>query len=211
MPSPFQSEAVGDIFGALAKAQKTIQNPAKNAKNSHFKNTYTTLDEGLNVVREALSAVDICVFQRTYLTDNLLMLETVLGHISNQWLSSHYPVIAVPYKPQDGLAALTYARRGALFAAVGIAGEDDDGNTANKATTINTSASEKNAKESEAILHAMTESLHACQSDEDLAVWAVSNKGNKAKMTLADQAFIVREYKDVQKRITAAETGENNG
>ena len=61
MPSPFQSDVVGDIFGALAKAQKTIQNPAKNAKNSHFKNTYTTLDEGLNVVRDALSAVDICV------------------------------------------------------------------------------------------------------------------------------------------------------
>lgn len=119
MAHPFQSETVGTIFKALAAAQKEIQNPAKNAKNTHFKSTYTTLDEGLNVTREALSAVEIAVFQRTYMTDSLLMLETVLGHASGEWLCSHYPVITVPYKPQDGLSALTYARRGALFAAVG--------------------------------------------------------------------------------------------
>lgn len=208
MPSPFQSEVVGDIFGALAKAQKTIQNPAKNAKNSHFKNTYTTLDEGLNVVRDALSAVDICVFQRTYLTDTLLMLETVLGHVSGQWLASHYPVIAVPYKPQDGLAALTYARRGALFAAVGIAGEDDDGNTANKVTTISTG---KDNSESSALLATMTEDLHKCKTSDDLAIWTVSNKPNKVKLTLTDQATIVREYKLIEKHINDSAKGDNNG
>ena len=132
MAHPFQSESVGAIFTALAKAQAAIQNPTKNATNPHFKSKYATLDEGLNVVREALSEVGICVFQRTYIVDNMVILETVLGHSSGEWLSSNYPVIAFPYKPQDGLSSLTYARRGALFAAVGIAGEDDDGNTSNK-------------------------------------------------------------------------------
>jgi hypothetical protein len=208
MSSPFQSETVGSVFGALAEAQKTIQNPTKNAKNSHFKNTYTTLDEGLNVVREALSAVGICVFQRTYLTDTLLMMETVLGHASGEWLASHYPVIAVPYKPQDGLAALTYARRGALFAAVGIAGEDDDGNTANKATIISTG---KDDVESTKLLAVMMEDLRKCKSSDDLTIWTVSNKPNKNKLTLSDQAVIVREYKAVEKYINDVATGEDNG
>jgi hypothetical protein len=208
MPSPFQSETVGAVFGALSEAQKTIQNPTKNAKNSHFKNTYTTLDEGLNVVREALSAVGICVFQRTYLTDTLLMLETVLGHSSGEWLASHYPVIAVPYKPQDGLAALTYARRGALFAAVGIAGEDDDGNTANKVTTITTG---KDDAESTKLLAAMMEDLRKCKTPDDLAIWTVSNKPNKGKLNLTDQALIVREYKAIEKYINDSAKGDNNG
>lgn len=211
MGSPFQSETVGAIFKALAEAQEQIQNPTKNAKNSHFKNTYTTLDQGLNVVRETLSAVGICVFQRTYLTDTLLMLETVLGHTSGEWLGSHYPVIAVPYKPQDGLSALTYARRGALFAAVGIAGEDDDGNAANKVTVIDTGVADKAIKESKDNLQPMLAELQKCQTDEDLAVWTAVNKPKKSKLTLTDQATIVREYKNVQERVATQTTGAANG
>lgn len=207
MTHPFQSESVGTIFTALAKAQAEIQNPTKNAKNSHFKSTYTTLDEVLNVTREALSAVGICIFQRTYMTDTLLMLETVLGHSSGEQLSSHYPVIAVPYKPQDGLSALTYARRGALCAAVGIAGEDDDGNHVNKVTTITTPKSEKDTKASSELLESMTAGLQSCQTEEELTVWTLSNKGNKSNLTLSDQAIITRTYKDVLERVKE----QNNG
>lgn len=207
MAHPFQSETVGTIFKALSEAQKEIQNPVKNAKNPHFKSSYTTLDEGLNVIREALSAVEICVFQRTYMTDSLLMLETILGHASGEWLASHYPVITVPYKPQDGLSALTYARRGALFASVGIAGEDDDGNTANKVTTITTTKAEVSSKESAQLLSTMTEGLEACQTEEELTVWTLSNKANKASLMLSDQALITRTYKQVQDRIKE----NNNG
>lgn len=207
MAHPFQSETVGTIFKALAAAQKEIQNPVKNAKNPHFKSTYTTLDEGLNVIREALSAVEIAIFQRTYITDSLLMLETVLGHASGEWLCSHYPVIAVPYKPQDGLSALTYARRGALFAAVGIAGEDDDGNTANKVTVINTKTANIDAEASSALLETMLASLTACQTEEELTVWTLSNKASKANLTLADQAIITRTYKQVMADIKE----KNNG
>lgn len=207
MAHPFQSETVGTIFKALAAAQKEIQNPIKNAKNPHFKSTYTTLDEGLNVIREALSAVEIAVFQRTYMTDSLLMLETVLGHASGEWLCSHYPVITVPYKPQDGLSALTYARRGALFAAVGIAGEDDDGNAANKATVINTKTAPIDPNASSALLAEMIDGLGKCQTEEELTVWTLSNKAGKANLTLADQAIITRTYKQVMESIKE----KNNG
>ena len=207
MAHPFQSESVGTIFKALSAAQKEIQNPIKNAKNSHYKSTYATLDEGLNVIREALSAVEIAVFQRTYMTDSLLMLETVLGHASGEWLCSHYPVITVPYKPQDGLSALTYARRGALFAAVGIAGEDDDGNAANKATVINIKTPQVDPSKSSELLAEMIASLEKCQNEEELTVWTLSNKSGKANLTLADQAIITRTYKQVMESIKENSNG----
>ena len=209
MDSQFRSETLGAIFKALADAQREIQNPVKNARNPHFKNTYTTLDEGLNVVREALSAVGICVFQRTYLTDNILMLETVLGHTSGEWLSSQYPVISVPYKPQDGLSALTYARRGALFAAVGIAGEDDDGNAANKATTIEPKNNKKIEDESILLLSKMEESLNTCQTVADCEKWRDDNVKDKQKLTILDQAKITRLFKEMQAKIKEKE--QSNG
>lgn len=203
MAHPFQSESVGGIFTALAKAQAEIQNPSKNATNPHFKSKYSTLDEGLNVVREALSAVGICVFQRTYIVDSVVILETVLGHSSGEWLSSNYPVIAMPYKPQDGLSSLTYARRGALFAAVGIAGEDDDGNTANKAGLIaKPQQGAVTEEESSKILAQMIEELSKCNTADALTLWSAANKSNKNKLVLSDQALIVREYKLTQDRIS---------
>ena len=204
MSHPYQTDTVGLIYKALAEAQREIQNPVKNARNPHFKSTYTTLDEVLNVCREALSQVGIGIFQRTYMADGILMLETVLGHSSGEQLASHYPVISVPFKPQDGLSALTYARRGALCAAVGIAGEDDDGNAAQKATVINTKKPEPPAAEpqnSSKLLDEMTSGLEDCNTESELAVWTLANKANKRNLTLADQAVITKFYKQVQDRI----------
>lgn len=195
MSHPLQSDTVGLIQKALAEAQAQIQNPSKNALNNHFKSKYTTLDEVLNVAREALSSVGISIFQRTYMVDNLVMVETVLGHPSGEQIRSQYPVAIAPFKPQDGQLALTYARRGSLCALVGIAGEDDDGNHANKTTLIATAKSEVDAKASSALLEEMTKGIQECQTEDDLTVWTLSNKGNKSKLTLSDQALITREYK----------------
>jgi len=207
MTHPFQSDTVGAIQKALAEAQAKIQNPTKNATNSHFKSKYTTLDEVLNVAREALSSVGISICQRTYMIENLVMVETVLGHGSGEQLCSHYPVIMLPFKPQDGQLSLTYARRGALCAMVGIAGEDDDGNHANKVTTITTPKAEKDTKASSELLESMTAGLQSCQNEEELTVWTLSNKGNKSNLTLSDQAIITRTYKDVLERVKE----QNNG
>jgi hypothetical protein len=57
----------------------------------------------------------------------LVNLTTVLAHASGEWIASDWPVcpIAETANPQRMGAALTYARRYALFTLVGIAGEDD--------------------------------------------------------------------------------------
>ena len=57
----------------------------------------------------------------------LIRLTTVLAHSSGEWVSSDWPVCPVgeTAAPHKMGAALTYARRYALFTLVGIAGEDD--------------------------------------------------------------------------------------
>ena len=57
----------------------------------------------------------------------LVNLTTVLAHSSGEWIASDWPVCAIAdtATPHRMGAALTYARRYALFTLVGIAGDDD--------------------------------------------------------------------------------------
>jgi hypothetical protein len=89
----------------------------------------TKSKSGLDIARKALGKHEIATVQTTSIDSavGLIRLTTVLAHSSGEWLSSDGPVCpvsetAVPHKMG---AALTYARRYALFTMVGIAGEDD--------------------------------------------------------------------------------------
>lgn len=201
-----QSEAVNEIFAALARAQAIIQNPEKNARNPHFKSRYTTLDVGLIAVREAMAAHGIAIFQRTYMNDRLLMVQTVLGHSSGQWLSSEYPVIMYPAKPQEAMAALTYSRRASLFAAAGVAGEEDDGNSVAR-IEISAPEAKKSVGESLAIRNAMLSDLDECLSMKELAEWSAKHGVNKSKMTDDDVAFVTAEFDKRQKMLKGANNG----
>ena len=128
------SEKIDAIATALAKAQGEITNPSKDSENPHFRSKYADLASGLNAVKSALSANGIAVLQQTYMDGEILMLKTMLVH-AGQWFASDYPVLKFPAKHQEAGSALTYARRYALFALVGIAGDDDDGNEASKSDT----------------------------------------------------------------------------
>jgi hypothetical protein len=128
------SENIEAIAAALAKAQGEIKNPSKDSENPHFKSKYSDLASGVNAIKVALSANAIAVVQSTYMDGEILMLKTMLVH-AGQWFASDYPVLRFPCKHQEAGSALTYARRYSLFALVGIAGDDDDGNEASKSET----------------------------------------------------------------------------
>ena len=80
-------------------------------------------------MRKALGGHEIATVQATAIDNEagLIRLTTTLAHSSGEWLSSEWPVcpLAETTTPRRMGAALTYARRYALFALVGIAGEDD--------------------------------------------------------------------------------------
>ena len=132
------SETIGAIAAALAKAQAELTNPEKSLtatiRASHPRDRdqtfrYAALSSGLDIVRKTLGGHEIATVQTTAIDNEagLIRLTTTLAHASGEWLSSEWPVcpIAETAAPRRMGAALTYARRYALFTLVGIAGEDD--------------------------------------------------------------------------------------
>lgn len=132
------SERIGAIAAALAKAQSELINPEKTLTatiHSPFPREgsrtfrYASLASGLDIVRKTLSQQEIATIQttRSEQATGQIYLTTLLAHSSGEWISSDLPVCAAKdlEAPHRMGAALTYARRYALFALVGIAGEDD--------------------------------------------------------------------------------------
>jgi ERF superfamily len=132
------SETIGAIASALAKAQSELTNPEKSLVatiRSPFPREgdrtfrYASLSSGLDIVRKILGKHEIATVQTTSIDNDarLIRLTTVLAHSSGEWVSSDWPVCPVgeTAAPHKMGAALTYARRYALFTLVGIAGEDD--------------------------------------------------------------------------------------
>lgn len=132
------SESIGAIAAALAKAQAELSNPEKSLvgiiapSSPHDPGRafrYATLSSGLDIARKSLGRHAIAILQTTAIDKDarLVRLNTVLAHSSGEWVSSEWPVCPIgdTVSPQRMGAALTYARRYALFTLVGIAGEDD--------------------------------------------------------------------------------------
>src|SRR5262249_7243396 len=137
-PMPRSSESVAALASSLAKAQAELINPEKSltatirtgrAGEGERSFRYAPLSSGLDIVRKTLGQHEIATLQATEIDQSagMVHLTTMLAHASGEWIASEWPVcpIAETANPQRMGAALTYARRYALFTLVGIAGEDD--------------------------------------------------------------------------------------
>lgn len=131
------SEQVNEIAAALAKAQGAIQAATRSAENPHFRSKYADLGAVWDACRDALSRQGLAVVQSPRLVTThesiwFVEVDTLLLHASGQWLRD---VLAMPLQAptaQGVGSAVTYARRYALAAIVGVApaDDDDDGNAA---------------------------------------------------------------------------------
>jgi hypothetical protein len=132
------SESIASLAAALAKAQAELINPEKSLSatirpqargEAERSFRYAPLASGLDIVRRTLGQHEIATVQTTAIdqTAGAVYLTTLLAHSSGEWISSDWPVCAIAETahPHRMGAALTYARRYALFTLVGIAGEDD--------------------------------------------------------------------------------------
>ena len=133
------SQSIASLAAALAKAQIELANPEKSllgtikagpgrdSPERVFR--YAPLSSGLEIVRKTLGQHEIATIQTTAIDQSadIVNLTTVLAHASGEWIASDWPVcpISDTATPHRMGAALTYARRYALFTLVGIAGEDD--------------------------------------------------------------------------------------
>jgi hypothetical protein len=132
------SASIAALATALAKAQIELTNPEKSltgtiepqgAQGSARQFRYAPLSSGLEIVRKTLGQHEIATVQTTAIdqASGIVNLTTILAHASGEWIASDWPVcpVAETATPHRMGAALTYARRYALFTLVGIAGEDD--------------------------------------------------------------------------------------
>src|SRR5580658_5546548 len=131
------SESIASLAAALAKAQGELINPEKtltatiaaDGRRGEQSFRYASLASGLEIVRKTLGQHEIATVQTTAIdqASGIVNLTTVLAHASGEWIASDWPVcpISETAAPHRMGAALTYARRYALFTLVGIAGEDD--------------------------------------------------------------------------------------
>src|SRR5499427_7678104 len=132
------SPSIAALAAALAKAQIELANPEKSlfgiiepqgGRGGARQFRYAPLSSGLEIVRKTLGQHEIATVQTTAIDQaaGIVNLTTLLAHSSGEWIASDWPVcpIGETERPHRMGAALTYARRYALFTLVGIAGEDD--------------------------------------------------------------------------------------
>ena len=127
-----QSETIGAIAGALAKAQAEMKSAKKNQDNPYFKSVYADLASCYEACREPLTKNGIAVFQgiEDSIDGESVTLNTMLLHSSGEWLSSSLRMPLLKKDPQAVGSVITYARRYGLCAAIGLASEDDDAESA---------------------------------------------------------------------------------
>lgn len=125
-----QSENIAELATALSRAQGKITGALKDSSNPFFKTKYADLASVWDACREQLSANGLAVVQTLSNDAENIVVITTLTHSSGQWMRGRLAVKPVKSDPQGIGSAITYARRYALAAIVGVAQIDDDAEAA---------------------------------------------------------------------------------
>jgi len=119
----------------MAKMQGDLESAAKSSENPFFKNKYADLATVWDVCRSPMSKNGLSLIQQINYVNDKSMLVTTLAHSSGQWMRSIAPIITAKQDAQGMGAGITYMRRYAMCAMLGITQDDDDGNSASGITT----------------------------------------------------------------------------
>lgn len=121
------SATIGELAKALAAAQAELEPAKKDAVNPHFKSKYADLAACWDAVRAPLARHGLAVSQLPSLDGDVVRLTTMLMHTSGEFIGSDAAVRLAKHDAPSVGSALTYLRRYALSAIVGLSTEDDDG------------------------------------------------------------------------------------
>lgn len=127
-----KSESIKQIATALITFHVKVNKIPKDSSNPFFKSKYASLSAILDAITDPLneSGLSFCQFP-----SGEHGLTTILMHTSGEWISSEYSMRPSKDDPQGVGSAITYQRRYALAAILGLnIDEDDDGNAASKPT-----------------------------------------------------------------------------
>lgn len=131
-----RSDSIAEIAKALSKFQSSVVNVTKEAENPFFKSSYATIGNIIDTIRKPLGENGLA-FAQFPVEDNKLV--TLVMHTSGEYFQSVVKMFPKDNTAQAQGSAITYMRRYALTAILGIATEDDDGNDATvKTDTVKT-------------------------------------------------------------------------
>jgi hypothetical protein len=231
------SPTISAISAALAKAQTELDNPEKTLvatirspfpREGERTFRYASLASGLDIVRKGLGKYEIAIVQSTRVEPaGQVLLTTLLAHASGEWISSDWPVCSVgeTAAPHRMGAALTYARRYALFALVGIAGEDDL-DTPDTVPGVSAAAQESapstgskglsrptihqpSAAESQAMRDLLISELGNLDAEDQLIAWAERRLPAKNTLGADDARMVEATYRTVFERICGTKQAPN--
>lgn len=192
-----QSGSINELAAALAKAQAQITGALKDSSNPFFKSKYADLASCWDACRKQLTENGLSVIQTTDVLGpdfgGHVVVRTTLAHSSGQWISGVLPVKSKDDGPQAQGSGITYARRYALAAIVGLAQIDDDAEAAqarDKQTRpdtklVNQYTDKINAAVNEGNLDKLAELVAECKQDQQFwtNVWATLGRPVKDFIT----------------------------
>lgn len=124
------SEQLNELAAALAKAQGAMGGALKDSANPFFKSKYADLESVWSACRKSLAENGLSVVQGVSGTETGVTVTTTLLHSSGQWMRDTLPLQPKDMGPQGIGSAITYGRRYALAAMVGVYQTDDDAEAA---------------------------------------------------------------------------------
>ena len=179
-----RSEQIDKVLGALVKAHANgLANVSKDATNPHFKSRYATLAACVDAIGPVLNKAGLVVFQ---LVTGPGKVKTILAHTSGQYIAGEVELPPIKDDPQAAGSAITYARRYALPAIVGVAtDDDDDGNRASEGKSeVQTSAEPSEAEKAVAFAKAINKT--SAKFDKLLAENGFDNPTSETQLRLTN-------------------------
>jgi len=111
---------------ALVAAIGELSNVPKTASNPYFKSKYAPLDAIVEATRPVLAKHGLAIQQQPLFMEGTAGVETTILHKSGHSTTTTLLLPLKDQSPQGVGSAITYARRYALAAVLGLATEDDD-------------------------------------------------------------------------------------
>jgi hypothetical protein len=197
-----KSESIRNIAKALAGFQADVKNPANTADNPFYKSKYAPLSDVLNIVRPLLTKHGLSVFQSPSGDGQNVTVTTVIMHESGEWIESDPLTLKADKATAQGAgSAITYARRYAISAVLGISSEDDDdGNFASGKNNgqVNVSGDKATPKQLQK-LHAIANSLEIPSEEMRQHIKSKYGKESSKDLTKAEVRELIDELEKTKK------------
>lgn len=201
-----RSESIIELSKALSKFQGEVKNPKNTATNPFFKSKYAPLEEVLNTTRPILSKHGLSVIQSPSSEGEYVSITTILMHESGEWMEFQPLKLKTDKNTAQGAgSAITYARRYAISAILGIASEeDDDGNNAEPKRLSKSNVSNSKNLTNKGISEAQINRLYAIAGSKNInrdkvnAQVKTKLKKNVRDMTRVEYDRVVKGYEDMK-------------